>query len=218
MAWSWHILILLPQHNFVWMPVLLVLGPFSRKPRVATLNLLAYASRTLTSVESRYSQTEREALAVVWGCEKFHLYLYETTFDIFTDHKPLEIIYSPTSKPPARIERWGLRLQPYKFRIQYSPGIDNPADVLSRLLLANQAPHARNAAEENVQYIAQNAAPKAISLSEIQEATKEDPDLQTLGTCIATNNWPKPTRLARISGSKHNSLFSIILSFVDPEL
>ena len=71
------------------------------------------------------------------------------------------------------------------------PGIDNPADVLSRLPLANQAPHARNTAEEYVQYIAQNAAPKAISLSEIQEATKEDPDLQTLGTCIATNNWPK---------------------------
>ena len=73
---------------------------------------VAYASRTLTPVERRYSQTEREALAVVWGCERFHLYLYGTTFDIYTDHKPLEIIYSPTSKPPARIERWGLRLQP----------------------------------------------------------------------------------------------------------
>ena len=88
---------------------------------------VAYASRTLTPVKRRYSQTEREALAVVWGCEKFHLYLYGTTFDIYTDHKPLEIIYGPTSKPPARIERWGLRLQPYKFRVMYSPGIGNPA-------------------------------------------------------------------------------------------
>jgi hypothetical protein len=73
---------------------------------------VAYASRTLTAVERRYFQTERETLAVVWGCERFHLYLHGTTFDIYTDHKPLEIIYSPTSKPPARIERWGLRLQP----------------------------------------------------------------------------------------------------------
>ena len=62
---------------------------------------VAYASRTLTPVERRYSQTEPEALAVVWGCERFHLYLYGTTFDICTDHNPLEIIYSPTSKPPA---------------------------------------------------------------------------------------------------------------------
>ncbi len=43
----------------------------------------------------------------------------------------------------------------------YSPGIVNPADVLSRLPLANN----RNTAEEYVQYVAQNAAPKAMSLS-----------------------------------------------------
>ncbi|KAK3752963.1 hypothetical protein QZH41_005120, partial [Actinostola sp. cb2023] len=78
---------------------------------------VAYASRTLTDVERRYSQTEKEALAVVWGCEKFHLYLYGTEFTLFTDHKPLEVIYSPRAKPPARIERWVLRLQPYRFKI-----------------------------------------------------------------------------------------------------
>ena len=34
-----------------------------------------YASRSLTETESRYSQTEREALGVVLGCERFRLYL-----------------------------------------------------------------------------------------------------------------------------------------------
>jgi hypothetical protein len=70
-----------------------------------------YASRSLTPVETRYSQTEKEAFAAVWGCERFHLYLVGTQFDLITDHKPLEIIYSPKSKPPLRIERWLLRLQ-----------------------------------------------------------------------------------------------------------
>ena len=35
-----------------------------------------YASRKLRDAETRYSQFEREALAVKWACDKFHLYLY----------------------------------------------------------------------------------------------------------------------------------------------
>ena len=38
--------------------------------------VIAYASRALTEVERRYSQTEREALGLLWGCETFHMYLY----------------------------------------------------------------------------------------------------------------------------------------------
>ena len=34
-------------------------------------HIVAYASRALDDVESRYSQTEREALAVRWGVEHF---------------------------------------------------------------------------------------------------------------------------------------------------
>ena len=74
--------------------------------------VISYASKSLSAVERRYSQTEKEALAVVWACERFHVYLYGIEFELYTDHKSLETIYLSRSKPCARIERWILRLQP----------------------------------------------------------------------------------------------------------
>ena len=78
--------------------------------------MVYYASRSLSEVERRYSQTEKEALALVWACERFHVFLGGTDFSLVTDHKPLEVIYGKRSKPSARIERWVLRLQQYNFR------------------------------------------------------------------------------------------------------
>ena len=37
---------------------------------------VSYASRNLTEVERRYAQTEKEALALVWACEIFNIYVY----------------------------------------------------------------------------------------------------------------------------------------------
>lgn len=49
--------------------------------------VVAYASKSLTDVEKHYSQTEREALAIVWSIEHFHLYLFGHSFELITDHK-----------------------------------------------------------------------------------------------------------------------------------
>ena len=50
---------------------------------------IACGSRALTPTEFIYSQIEREALSVVFGCEHFHIYLAGCEFEIITDHKPL---------------------------------------------------------------------------------------------------------------------------------
>ena len=50
------------------------------------------ASKSLSEVEQRYSQTAKEALAVVWTCERFHVYQYGIEFELYTDHKPLGTI------------------------------------------------------------------------------------------------------------------------------
>ena len=56
----------------------------------ATSQVVAYASRALTTTEQKYSQLEREALAILWACQHFHLYIYGSSFTVITDHKPLE--------------------------------------------------------------------------------------------------------------------------------
>ena len=71
-----------------------------------------YVSRLLTNVERRYCQTEKEALAIVWACERLHMYLSGSSFVLHTDHKPLVTLYGRTGKPSARILRWTLRMQP----------------------------------------------------------------------------------------------------------
>ncbi|XP_062610353.1 uncharacterized protein K02A2.6-like [Saccostrea cucullata] len=142
--------------------------------------VISYGSRALNDVETRYSQTEREALAVVWGCEHFHLYLFGQDFKVISDHKPLEAIFNnPHSKPPARIERWRLKLQPYHFGLQYRPGKTNAADYMSRHpSKSTKINSLSDIAEEYVNYVTENAVPKTLTLAEIGNETQKDPILQ----------------------------------------
>ena len=116
--------------------------------------VIVYASRALTEVERRYSQTEREALAIVWAIERLHLYLLGNHFKLLTDCKPVELILSnPKSRPPARIERWNLRLQGYDFEVVHTRGSDNPSDYLSRHTNLISSDQQDKMAEECVNFV-----------------------------------------------------------------
>ena len=46
---------------------------------------ITYASRSLNTVEQKYSQLDKETLAVLFGVSKFHHYLYGKHFVIYSD-------------------------------------------------------------------------------------------------------------------------------------
>ena len=57
---------------------------------------IAFASKALTETESRYANIERELLAIVYGCTKFHTILYGRSFtvEMITNHLMHRSVYS----------------------------------------------------------------------------------------------------------------------------
>ena len=163
----------------------------AQKQKDGTMKAVSYASKSLTAQERRYSQTEKEALGVVWACERFHLYLYGKSFTILSDHEPLKILYSEKGKPSPRILRWGLRLQSYDFKIEYIPGHLNPADIFSNNPVESDEKEKSEEIEKYINSIITYAAPKAITLSEIIDEAEKDATLKQVVKCIRDNDWSK---------------------------
>ena len=161
---------------------------------------IAYASRTLLPSERNYAQIEKEALALIFGIQKFHQYIYGRKFTLITDHQPLLAILGPKRGIPsiaaARMQRWALVLSAYQYDIVYRSTRDHAnADCLSRLPL-QQKEAMGNPPDASVFNIAQISMLPPITSEAIQAATRTDP---ILGTVLryTQNGWPLnfPTEL-----------------------
>ena len=153
---------------------------------------IAFASRALTPTEQRYSVGEREALACVWACERWHMYLYGRHFTIRTDHQALTTVLSTSGSghKPLRLHRWAERLRQYHYDLIFTPGRDNVvADLLSRSIIA-PAPSVPSADEEPVLIQAlYTPLQSVVTLEELQTESDSDPILSKLCTYIR-NGWP----------------------------
>ena len=91
-----------------------------------------YASRQMSQAETKYSTTEREALAVIYACKKFWHYLLGYRIVFHMDHDSLKYL---VNKPDLsrRIARWILLLQEFTYEVLVKPGKSNAnADFFSR--------------------------------------------------------------------------------------
>lgn len=159
------------------------------------LKTIKCESRSLAPAEKNYSQIEKEALAIIWGIEKFHKYIYGRRFILQTDHRPLITIYGSKRGVSAhasnRLLRWGLKLNCYDFDINTKQF--GYVDMLSRLIPKNNNPEDLVVANirlvEESQVLQATAAHLPVSFKDIKAATLEDNTMQLVKSYIQTE-WP----------------------------
>lgn len=86
---------------------------------------VAFGSRSVTSAEKNYSLIEMEGLAIVFGLQNFHQYLYGMHFTLITDNKPVSLVLGLKKSIPAiaaaHIQRWAVQLVAYSYDLKCCP-------------------------------------------------------------------------------------------------
>ena len=172
---------------------------------------IANASKTLTTTQRRYSQIQKEALAIVFALNKFHQFLYGRSFILVTDHKPLLVLFGPTKATPAlaanRLARWALTLSQYQYTIEYRKTCDHSnADALNRLPVG---PDARFDEEEDNADVDTVCIIKTVSLQldptdpgTMAKESAKDPDIANVMR-FTREGWPPKDRR---EGSKDDDI------------
>ena len=151
---------------------------------------VAYASKALTLSQENYAQIEKEMLAIVFGCERFHDYLYgQREITVESDHKPLEaILKKPIHQAPLRLQKMILRLKPYAVNVKYIPGSHLVlADALSRAYLPSQA---ADKPDEFEIHVLDSGQLSETMFHKLRDETKSDPELQQLQK-VVMSGWPQ---------------------------
>jgi RNase H-like domain found in reverse transcriptase len=77
-----------------------------------------FCFKNVKGVETRYTTSEKENLAVVFGLRKFRHCLYWEKFEVITDHIGLTWLLELLD-PKERLARWIVEIQTYNFDVLY---------------------------------------------------------------------------------------------------
>ena len=151
---------------------------------------VAFASRTLTATERKYSTVEKEALACVWAAEKWRTYLWGRHFTLRTDHQALTTLLSTKGirRAGMRVARWSARLLCFDYDVIYRPGSQNyTADCLSRLPLHAPADSTLDAEPEMVAQV--SAILSSLAVDDFDTACSACSELSALCSQMESG-WP----------------------------
>ena len=192
---------------------------------------VAYASRALSSQESRYAITELETLAVVWAISHFHPYLYGHNVLVHTDHSAVRAVLQTPSANGKHARWWskifgsGLK----SIQIKYRPGKDNcNADGLSRcpvssppqdeLISTTQIAVVQSEGNTSISELL-TVSPLSSSYQDFSVEQAKDPDLQQLLCFIQNGTLPDNNDSARKVAAQA-PLFTLVdgvLFFINPK-
>lgn len=142
-----------------------------------SVQLIAYASRSLKKSELNYPFIEKEALAVVWEIGIFRQYLLGHKFTVITDHNPLRWLMGIKNQS-GRLA-WALAIQEYDVEIQYKPGKKHGnADGLSR------------SGKETQSIMTLEELPEKLQTKNISEMQRKDPKLRDIMNYLNCNELP----------------------------
>ena len=153
---------------------------------------VAFASRTLSEAERNYAQIEKEALAIIFGVKRFHMYLYGRKFLLLTDHKPLTTIFGPKTGLPmvavSRLQRWALVLSVYQYDVKFRATEEHGnVDGLSRLPLKCKE-HDEETEASIFNMVQIETLP--VTAGQLQNESRQDRDLSKVMSYLQ-KGWPE---------------------------
>ena len=163
-----------------------------------------YASRRLTEREKKWPVHEREALAVVFGLDKFRHYLMHAPFVVHTDNAAVS--YVKKSKKPGKLSRWAMAMAEFDFEVVHRPGKANAnADYFSRVFVTSvSAQHNSmgNHEEPNSETLQQQVQPAVLFLNEnmgvVARAQRKDPEMANMIEFLLPDGNLPPQEAAKV--------------------
>ena len=176
-----------------------------------------FASCSLSSAQQRYSQIEKEFLAVQFGLIRLHQFVYGQHVEIETDHRPLlGIVRKDLNALSPRLLRMRLRNQVYDYSLVYKPGKTLVlADTLSRAHVPEPYPESSN--HEKLDFEQVHAVYTGFiqcdNLSQkVVDETTRDPVLHIVQDYIE-RGWPSAKRSCNNAAKPYWAFRSDLISY-----
>lgn len=172
-----------------------------QEQRYGDIKPVVYISPSLSPIEERYAQIEKEALAFTWACEHFSDFPIHIEFCIQTDHKPLVPLFSTKNleELPVRVQQFRIGMLRFHFSIVHVPGKDLVlADTLLRApegLPTEQDLILESDTSAFIDFFMESLPASECRLKEIEEEQLNDPVCVEIAQYCA-HGWPDKSCLS----------------------